>query len=86
MCLVVEMAGKSSLQDQLLNYVRKHKVRTSLFLVNGVKLQGTITSFDSFCILLSEGTRKQLIYKSAISTVSPNEEINLAVDAVDTEN
>jgi len=77
------MANKSPLQDQLLNYLRKKKVRTSLFLVNGVKLQGVVSSFDVFCVLLSDGERRQLVYKSAISTVAPGEPITFGPDGLE---
>ena len=67
------MTEKKSLQDQFLNSLRKNKTQTALFLINGVKLQGVITGFDPFCLTLKNNTLAQLIYKSAISTISPLE-------------
>jgi host factor-I protein len=59
-----------SLQDPFLNALRKEHIPVSIFLVNGIKLQGTIESFDQFVILLKSHT-SQIIYKHAISTVVP---------------
>ncbi|MDP7174431.1 MAG: RNA chaperone Hfq [Alphaproteobacteria bacterium] len=65
-------AGKSqNVQDVFLNYVRKNKTPLTVFLVNGVKLQGVITWFDNFCVLLRRDGISQLVYKHAISTVMP---------------
>ena len=69
-----------NLQDTFLNHVRKHKIPLTVFLVNGVKLQGMITWFDNFCVLLRRDGMSQLVYKHAISTVVPSRPINLAVD------
>ena len=60
-----------NLQDVFLNRVRKQKTPVTVFLVNGVKLQGIITWFDNFCILLRRDGHSQLVYKHAISTVMP---------------
>ena len=60
-----------NLQDTFLNHVRKNKVAVTVFLVNGVKLQGIITWFDNFCVLLRRDGQVQLVYKHAISTVMP---------------
>lgn len=66
------MADKSNnLQDVFLNAVRKTKTPVTMFLVNGVKLQGIITWFDSFSVLLRRDGQSQLVYKHAISTVMP---------------
>jgi host factor-I protein len=66
------MSEKSNnVQDVFLNYVRKNKVPVTLFLVNGVKLQGIITWFDNFSVLLRRESHAQLVYKHAISTVMP---------------
>lgn len=64
------MAKGQSLQDPYLNALRKEKVAVSIYLVNGIKLQGQIESFDQFVILL-KSTVSQLVYKHAISTVVP---------------
>ncbi|MBB4210152.1 RNA chaperone Hfq [Rhodothalassium salexigens] len=66
------MSEKSqNLQDVFLNAVRKQKTSVTVFLVNGVKLQGFITWFDNFCVLLRRDGQSQLVYKHAISTVMP---------------
>jgi host factor-I protein len=69
---------KQNLQDIFLNAVRKGKTPLTVFLVNGVKLQGIVTWFDNFCVLLKgEGRPPQLVYKHAISTIAPNAPVNL---------
>lgn len=68
---------KQNLQDVFLNHVRKNKVPVTIFLVNGVKLQGVITWFDNFCMLLRRDGQSQLVYKHAISTVMPSKPITL---------
>ncbi len=66
------MAEKpASLQDVFLNTVRKTRTPVTMFLVNGVKLQGVITWFDNFSVLLRREGSSQLVYKHAISTVMP---------------
>ena len=60
-----------NLQETFLNHVRKGKTPVTVFLVNGVKLQGVIAWFDAFCILLRRDGHSQLVYKHAISTVMP---------------
>ena len=62
---------QQNLQDTFLNAVRKSKSPLTIFLVNGVKLQGVITWFDNFCVLLRRDGVSQLVYKHAISTVMP---------------
>lgn len=66
-----------NLQDVFLNHVRKNKTPVTVFLVNGVKLQGIITWFDNFCVLLRRDGHSQLVYKHAISTVMPVAPIQL---------
>jgi host factor-I protein len=66
-----------NVQDVFLNYVRKNKTPVTVFLVNGVKLQGIITWFDNFCILLRRDAHSQLVYKHAISTVMPAQPVQL---------
>lgn len=68
---------KENLQDVFLNNVRKNKAPVTVFLVNGVKLQGIITWFDNFCVLLRRDGHSQLVYKHAISTVMPVSPIQL---------
>jgi len=70
-------ADRQNLQDAFLNNVRKNKVPLTIFLINGVKLQGVITWFDNFCLLLRRDGQAQLVYKHAISTIMPGGPINL---------
>ena len=74
-------SSQSNLQDNFLNAVRKTKNPVTLFLVNGVKLQGVITWFDNFSVLLRREGTVQLVYKHAISTVMPS----LPLDLMDEE-
>lgn len=66
------MANQVNVQDTFLNYVRKNKVPVTIFLLNGVKLTGTISCFDRHCIILKRETYVQFVYKHAISTFSPH--------------
>ncbi|MEM6847051.1 MAG: RNA chaperone Hfq [Pseudomonadota bacterium] len=66
-----------NLQDTFLNHVRKTKTPLTIFLVNGVKLQGVLTWFDNFCVLLRRDGHSQLVYKHAISTIMPNQPVQL---------
>lgn len=66
-----------SLQDQFLNTVRKQKISLTIFLVNGVKLTGVVTSFDNFCVLLRRDGHSQLVYKHAISTIMPSQPVHM---------
>ncbi|MBM3504717.1 MAG: RNA chaperone Hfq [Alphaproteobacteria bacterium] len=66
-----------NVQDVFLNYVRKNKLPVTVFLVNGVKLQGVISWFDNFCVLLRRDGHVQLVYKHAISTVMPAQPVQL---------
>jgi len=66
-----------NLQDTFLNHVRKAKIPLTIFLVNGVKLQGVVTWFDNFCVLLRRDGHSQLVYKHAISTIMPGHPIQL---------
>jgi host factor-I protein len=68
---------KQNLQDTFLNHVRKQKVPVTIFLVNGVKLQGVVTWFDNFCVLLKRDGQVQLVYKHAVSTVMPSQPVTL---------
>jgi host factor-I protein len=67
----------SNLQDTFLNHLRKNKNPVTLFLVNGVKLQGIITWFDNFSVLLRRDAHSQLVYKHAISTIMPTNPVQL---------
>ena len=66
-----------NLQDTFLNYVRKNKTHLTIFLINGVKLQGIVSWFDNFCVLLRRDGHSQLVYKHAISTIMPGGPVNL---------
>lgn len=68
---------QNNLQDVFLNQLRKTKAPVTLFLVNGVKLQGIVTWFDNFSVLLRRDNHSQLVYKHAISTVMPVNPIQL---------
>jgi host factor-I protein len=70
------MSKGQSLQDPFLNALRKERVPVSIFLVNGIKLQGQIESFDQFVVLL-RNTVSQMVYKHAISTVVPARNVKL---------
>lgn len=69
-----QMAKGQSLQDPFLNALRKEKIPVSIYLVNGIKLQGHVDSFDQFVILLKNSV-SQMVYKHAISTVVPSRNI-----------
>ncbi|WP_291842453.1 RNA chaperone Hfq [Maricaulis sp.] len=71
---------KQNLQDVFLNSVRKTKTPLTIFLVNGVKLQGVVTWFDNFCVLLRRDGLSQLVYKHAISTIMPGAPVSLFED------
>jgi len=78
------MAKGQSLQDPFLNALRKEKVAVSIYLINGIKLQGQIDSFDQFVVLLKNSV-SQMVYKHAISTVVPARNVQLSMDDEDTE-
>ena len=70
-------SDRQKLQEAFLNQVRKTKIPVTVFLINGVKLQGAITWFDNFCILLRRDGQSQLVYKHAVSTIMPTQSISL---------
>jgi host factor-I protein len=74
---IVATEKTQNVQDVFLNHVRKNKTPVTVFLVNGVKLQGIITWFDNFSVLLRRDGHTQLVYKHAISTVMPGAPIQL---------
>ena len=74
---IMSSEKQQNLQDVFLNNVRKAKIPVTIFLVNGVKLQGIITWFDNFCVLLRRDAHSQLVYKHAISTVMPAQPVQL---------
>jgi host factor-I protein len=76
------MSKGHHLQDPYLNALRKERVPVSIFLVNGIKLQGQIESFDQFAVLL-KNTVTQMVYKHAISTVVPSRQIKWNDESAD---
>ena len=68
---------RQPLQDTFLEHLRQHRVPVTVFLVNGIKLQGTVTAFDSYSVLLSRGGQSQVVYKHAISTMMPGEPVQI---------
>ncbi|WP_396588502.1 RNA chaperone Hfq [Bermanella sp. R86510] len=76
------MSKGHSLQDPYLNALRKERISVSIFLVNGIKLQGHIESFDQFVIVL-KNTVSQMVYKHAISTVVPSRNVRLVPETDD---
>jgi host factor-I protein len=75
---------KQNLQDTFLNSVRRSKTPLTIFLVNGVKLQGVVSWFDNFCVLLRRDGQSQLVYKHAISTIMPAQPVQLYEPGLDT--
>lgn len=65
------------LQDVFLDMLCKQKISLTIFLVNGIKLTGVITSFDDFCILLRRNGHAQLVYKHAVSTIMPGQPVQI---------
>lgn len=74
------MSKGQSLQDPFLNALRKERVPVSIYLVNGIKLQGQVEAFDQFVVLLKNSI-SQLVYKHAISTIVPARHVNLNATA-----
>lgn len=66
-----------NLQDSFLNQVRKESIPVTIYLINGFQLKGTICSFDNFTICIESSGKQQLIYKHAISTITPTKPFNL---------
>ena len=73
------MTKSQNLQEPFLNALRRDQVPVALYLINGIKLQGTIESFDPFCILLRNNSA-QLVYKHAISTIVPTRAVSFDAD------
>ena len=65
------------LQEAFLNTARKRKVKVTIFLINGVRIQGKVRSFDTFTILVEDGRQQTLVYKHAISTIVPTEKLQI---------
>ncbi|MEC9492657.1 RNA chaperone Hfq [Flexistipes sp.] len=68
------MGKKVNIQDVFLNYVRKKRITVTVYLINGVKLEGVVKGFDNFVIIIKDDSQK-MIYKHAISTITPSVEI-----------
>jgi host factor-I protein len=66
-----------NVQEVFLNAIRKEKMAVTVFLINGVKLQGIVTWFDNFSLLLKREAHVQLVYKHAVSTIMPTEPLDL---------
>ena len=65
-----------NLQDRFLDLLRSQNIAVTVYLLNGYQIKGVITGFDSFTIVVSDGTREDLIYKHAISTITPSRFVN----------
>jgi host factor-I protein len=76
--------SKGQIQDPFLNALRKERVPVAIYLVNGIKLQGNIESFDQFSVLL-KNTVSQMVYKHAISTIVPARNVRLSSEEVNQE-
>jgi len=75
--MVMSAGHPQALQDTVLEHPRKHKVAVTIFLANGVRLQGTVTGFDSYALLLGRDQQVQLVYKHAISTILPGQPVQM---------
>ena len=74
-----------NVQDVFLNTLRKKKMPVTVFLSSGVKLQGNITGFDNFCLVLRRGPQVQLVYKHSIATIVPSGALSLYEEEGDSE-
>ncbi len=73
-------AKGQQLQDPFLNTLRKEHVQVAIYLVNGIKLQGQVESFDQYVVLLKNNAVVQMVYKHAISTIVPARAINMSIE------
>ncbi len=71
------MKNAINLQDTFLNQIRKENMLSTVFLINGYQIKGTLRSFDSFTLLLEVDNKQQLVYKHAVSTIIPMRNVNL---------
>jgi host factor-I protein len=69
--------GQNNVQDILLNMVRKERQEVTIFLVNGFQVKGIVVAFDNFVVVLMSGSKQQMIFKHAISTLLPSNAISL---------
>ncbi len=74
------MKPQINLQDNILNIVRKKDIQVVVYLMNGFQLKGTVSGFDNFTIILKSEGKDQMIYKHAISTIVPQENVDLKFD------
>jgi host factor-I protein len=79
------MSKAQNLQDNFLNALRKEHIPVSIFLVNGIKLQGRVDSFDQYVVML-KNTVNQMVYKHAISTIVPGKNVSMARETTDVGN
>ncbi|OLS03968.1 RNA chaperone Hfq [Tissierella creatinophila] len=73
------MKQSVNLQDTFLNIARKNNIKITIFLMNGYQIKGMVRGFDNYTIILNSEEKQQLIYKHAISTIIPNDEITLEI-------
>ncbi len=73
--------GQGNLQDAFLNQLRKENVPTTVYLVNGFQIKGYVRSFDSFTVMLESENKQMLVYKHAISTITPSRNVSYGSDA-----
>ena len=78
--MIMKNDKSEKLQEIFLNQIRKEKLSVTIFLINGVKLQGIITWFDNFSVLLKRDNHIQLIYKHSISTIMPSNNLTLEIE------
>lgn len=71
------MKTNINLQDVFLNKVRKENKEVTIYLINGYQIKGIIKGFDNYVVIIENGEKQQLVYKHAISTITPNKPINL---------
>ena len=71
------MNKQLNLQDEILNYVRKNNVQVTIYLVNGFQFKGLVKGFDNFIIIIECDNRQQVVYKHAISTISPSSKVDI---------
>lgn len=76
------MKNQINLQDLILNQIRKENIPVTIYLVNGFQLKGLIRGFDNFTVVLEFEGKQQMVYKHAISTVSPNRNVNLMAENI----
>lgn len=75
-----------NLQDAFLNQVRKENIPVTIFLINGFQLRGMVRGFDNFTVILESDGKQQMVYKHAISTISPMRTVNTSLSEVKSSN